>query len=52
MENQWVCTCNLALRVHVHNAWIPGVLVLVLVVQGLSMYMIIGYLDPLGIIVL
>ena len=42
------------IRVHVHNAWIPGVLVLALVVQGFGMYMIIGYLDldPLGIIVL
>ena len=34
------------LRVHVPNNWVLRVLVIVIVVQVLGKYMIIGYLDP------
>ena len=36
------------LRVHVPNYWVLRVLAIVIVVQVLGKYMIIGYLDPEG----
>ena len=38
-----------ALRVHVPNSWVPRVLQIVTIVQVLGEYMIIRYLDPLGL---
>ena len=34
------------LKVHVPNNWVLRVLVIVIIVQVLGNYMIIGYLDP------
>ena len=39
----------LSLRVHVPNIWLLRVLVIVIIVQVLGKYMIIEYLDPLGL---
>ena len=40
------CSGMLTLRVHVPNSWVLRVLAIVIIVQVLGKYMIIGYLDP------
>ena len=40
------CGFQPALRVHVPNNWVLGIWVIVIMVQALGKYMIIGYLDP------
>ena len=35
-------------RVHVHNNLVLGIWVIVIIVQVLGKYMIIGYVDPQG----
>ena len=40
---------HISQRVHVPNNLVPGIWVIVIVVQVLSKYMIIRYLDPEGI---
>ena len=37
---------GVSLRVHVPNNWVLGILVIVILVQMLGKYMLIGYLDP------
>ena len=37
---------RVTLRVHVPNTWVLGILVIVILVQVLGKYMIIGYMDP------
>ena len=43
-----LASCSLALRVHVPNNWVLGFWVVMVIVQVLGQYMIIGYLDPQG----
>ena len=33
-------------RVRVPNIWVPGIWVIVIIIEVLGKYMIIGYLDP------